>query len=82
MAEKLLVLYNSVLYASCSCYLFPCCAFFLEVITVSVNLLTFLTVSQGDYLVHFMDISRDELAKRPEEISVEKLQVFFRVIYQ
>ncbi|CAL9179020.1 unnamed protein product [Musa hybrid cultivar] len=31
-------------------------------------------LDQGDYLVHFMDISRDELAKRPEEISVEKLQ--------
>ncbi|RZS25171.1 hypothetical protein BHM03_00058336, partial [Ensete ventricosum] len=31
-------------------------------------------ISSGDYLVHFMDISRDELAKRPEEISVEKLQ--------
>lgn len=31
--------------------------------------------SQGDFLVHFMDISRDELAKKPEEISVEKLQV-------
>ncbi|CAA6668506.1 unnamed protein product [Spirodela intermedia] len=31
-------------------------------------------LDQGDFLVHFMDISRDELAKKPEEISVEKLQ--------
>ncbi|XP_074579090.1 gamma-tubulin complex component 2 isoform X2 [Curcuma longa] len=34
----------------------------------------YLLLDQGDYLVHFMDISRDELAKRPDEISVEKLQ--------
>lgn len=32
---------------------------------------------QGDFLVHFMDIARDELIKRPDEISVEKLQVIF-----
>ncbi|XP_020084686.1 gamma-tubulin complex component 2-like [Ananas comosus] len=31
-------------------------------------------LDQGDFLVHFMDIARDELTKRPEEISVEKLQ--------
>eukprot|EP00262_Sarcandra_glabra_P005396 TRINITY_DN16927_c0_g1_i2.p1 TRINITY_DN16927_c0_g1~~TRINITY_DN16927_c0_g1_i2.p1 ORF type:complete len:676 (-),score=109.98 TRINITY_DN16927_c0_g1_i2:217-2073(-) len=31
-------------------------------------------LDQGDFLVHFMDIARDELAKRPDEISVEKLQ--------
>jgi len=30
---------------------------------------------QGDFLVHFMDIARDELAKKPDEVSVEKLQV-------
>lgn len=34
----------------------------------------YLLLDQGDFLVHFMDIARDELAKRPEEISVEKLQ--------
>ncbi|XP_078447236.1 spc97 / Spc98 family of spindle pole body (SBP) component [Wolffia australiana] len=34
----------------------------------------YLLLDQGDFLVHFMDISRDELAKRPEEINVEKLQ--------
>lgn len=34
-------------------------------------------VLQGDFLVHFMDIARDELAKRLEDISVEKLQVLF-----
>ncbi|MQM12129.1 hypothetical protein Taro_045043 [Colocasia esculenta] len=31
-------------------------------------------LDQGDFLVHFMDIARDELAKKPNEISVEKLQ--------
>jgi hypothetical protein len=30
---------------------------------------------QGDFLVHFMDIAREELVKKPEEISAEKLQV-------
>lgn len=34
----------------------------------------YLLLDQGDFLVHFMDIARDELAKRPEDISVEKLQ--------
>ena len=32
---------------------------------------------QGDFLVHFMDISWDEISKKPEEINVEKLQVKF-----
>lgn len=31
---------------------------------------------QGDFLVHFMDIAWDELSKKPDEISVEKLQVW------
>ncbi|XP_010241500.1 PREDICTED: gamma-tubulin complex component 2 [Nelumbo nucifera] len=31
-------------------------------------------LDQGDFLVHFMDIARDELVKRVDEISVEKLQ--------
>ncbi|KAJ0766577.1 putative gamma-tubulin complex component protein [Helianthus annuus] len=35
----------------------------------------YLLLDQGDFLVHFMDIARDELAKTPNEISVEKLQV-------
>ncbi|KAM7514663.1 hypothetical protein LguiA_004246 [Lonicera macranthoides] len=34
----------------------------------------YLLLDQGDFLVHFMDIARDELAKRSDEISVEKLQ--------
>ncbi|XP_052186316.1 gamma-tubulin complex component 2 isoform X2 [Diospyros lotus] len=34
----------------------------------------YLLLDQGDFLVHFMDIARDELLKKPEEISVEKLQ--------
>jgi hypothetical protein len=29
---------------------------------------------QGDFLVHFMDIAREELRRRPAQISVEKLQ--------
>lgn len=33
-------------------------------------------IFQGDFLVHFMDIAREELTKKPEDISVEKLQVF------
>lgn len=33
-------------------------------------------IVQGDFLVHFMDIARDELAKRLDDISVEKLQVW------
>ncbi|KAF3795416.1 Gamma-tubulin complex component 2 [Nymphaea thermarum] len=31
-------------------------------------------LDQGDFLVHFMDMARDELLKKPDEISVEKLQ--------
>ncbi|KAL6008296.1 hypothetical protein ACLOJK_033802 [Asimina triloba] len=38
------------------------------------SLKRYLLLDQGDFLVHFMDIARDELAKRPEDISVEKLQ--------
>ncbi|KAJ4908103.1 Gamma-tubulin complex component 2 [Raphanus sativus] len=34
----------------------------------------YLLLDQGDFLVHFMDISRDELNKKVHEISVEKLQ--------
>ncbi|PWA78766.1 spc97 / Spc98 family of spindle pole body (SBP) component [Artemisia annua] len=34
----------------------------------------YLLLDQGDFLVHVMDIARDELAKAPNEISVEKLQ--------
>lgn len=34
----------------------------------------YLLLDQGDFLVHFMDIARDELIKRLDEISVEKLQ--------
>ncbi|KAL1340872.1 hypothetical protein HN51_027334 [Arachis hypogaea] len=34
----------------------------------------YLLLDQGDFLVHFMDIARDELAKKPDEVSVEKLQ--------
>ncbi|KAL4578672.1 hypothetical protein LXL04_014801 [Taraxacum kok-saghyz] len=34
----------------------------------------YLLLDQGDFLVHFMDIARDELDKPPNEISVEKLQ--------
>jgi len=34
---------------------------------------------QGDFLVHFMDTARDELAKRPSAMSMEKLQV--RTLY-
>ncbi|KAI3792708.1 hypothetical protein L2E82_06596 [Cichorium intybus] len=33
-----------------------------------------LLLDQSDFLVHFMDIARDELDKSPNEISVEKLQ--------
>ncbi|KAM7279578.1 hypothetical protein ACFE04_006712 [Oxalis oulophora] len=34
----------------------------------------YLLIDQGDFLVHFMDIARDELTKKLDEISVEKLQ--------
>ncbi|KAF3454263.1 hypothetical protein FNV43_RR04710 [Rhamnella rubrinervis] len=34
----------------------------------------YLLLDQGDFLVHFMDIARDELIKKLDEISVEKLQ--------
>ncbi|RLM64675.1 Gamma-tubulin complex component 2 [Panicum miliaceum] len=34
----------------------------------------YLLLDQGDFLVHFMDIAREELTKKPEEISAEKLQ--------
>ncbi|KAL3523242.1 hypothetical protein ACH5RR_016076 [Cinchona calisaya] len=34
----------------------------------------YLLLDQGDFLVHFMDIAREELTKKPDDISVEKLQ--------
>ncbi|KAL0887710.1 hypothetical protein Bca101_011693 [Brassica carinata] len=34
----------------------------------------YLLLDQGDFLVHFMDIAREELNKKAHEISVEKLQ--------
>ncbi|KAL6132397.1 hypothetical protein ACLB2K_064640 [Fragaria x ananassa] len=34
----------------------------------------YLLLDQGDFLVHFMDIARDELMKKLDDISVEKLQ--------
>ncbi|KAJ8450525.1 hypothetical protein Cgig2_020162 [Carnegiea gigantea] len=34
----------------------------------------YLLLDQGDFLVHFMDIAREELTKKAEDISVEKLQ--------
>ncbi|XP_006348193.1 gamma-tubulin complex component 2 [Solanum tuberosum] len=34
----------------------------------------YLLLDQGDFLVHFMDTAREELMKKPDEISVEKLQ--------
>ncbi|CAN1262172.1 Gamma-tubulin complex component 2 [Linum perenne] len=34
----------------------------------------YLLLDQGDFLVHFMDIAREELSKNLDEISVEKLQ--------
>lgn len=37
-------------------------------------------VMQGDFLVHFMDTAKEELMKKPDEISVEKLQVFYIVV--
>lgn len=53
-----------------------CCA---ESIFFAYCLYSFYILSnslfQGDFLVHFMDIARDELTKKLEEISVEKLQV-------
>uniref|UniRef100_A0A453CC61 Gamma-tubulin complex component n=1 Tax=Aegilops tauschii subsp. strangulata TaxID=200361 RepID=A0A453CC61_AEGTS len=39
------------------------------------SLKRYLLLDQGDFLVHFMDIAREELTKKPEDISVEKLQV-------
>lgn len=36
---------------------------------------------QGDFLVHFMDIAWDELSKKPDEISVEKLQVWLSLLH-
>ncbi|GLT87895.1 hypothetical protein SLE2022_059480 [Rubroshorea leprosula] len=37
----------------------------------------YLLLDQGDLLVHFMDIAREELMKKDDEISVEKLLVVF-----
>lgn len=34
----------------------------------------YLLLDQGDFLVHFMDIAKDELTKKLDDISVEKLQ--------
>ncbi|KAJ3707976.1 hypothetical protein LUZ61_011681 [Rhynchospora tenuis] len=38
------------------------------------SLKRYLLVDQGDFLVHFMDIAREELSKSPKEVSAEKLQ--------
>ncbi|KAM3368422.1 hypothetical protein ACQJBY_016768 [Aegilops geniculata] len=38
------------------------------------SLKRYLLLDQGDFLVHFMDIAQEELTKKPEDISVEKLQ--------
>ncbi|CAN6195447.1 unnamed protein product [Urochloa humidicola] len=38
------------------------------------SLKRYLLLDQGDFLVHFMDIAQEELTKKPEEISAEKLQ--------
>ena len=40
-----------------------------------LSYLSVLSSLQGDFLVHFMDIAREELTKKPEEIFAEKLQV-------
>ena len=50
------------------------------ILTTHVDFLALFILSvfsslQGDFLVHFMDIAREELMKKPEEISAEKLQV-------
>ncbi|XP_047338918.1 gamma-tubulin complex component 2 [Impatiens glandulifera] len=34
----------------------------------------YILLDQGDFLVSFMDIARDELLKKPDKISIEKLQ--------
>uniref|UniRef100_A0A7N0ZTG9 Gamma-tubulin complex component n=1 Tax=Kalanchoe fedtschenkoi TaxID=63787 RepID=A0A7N0ZTG9_KALFE len=34
----------------------------------------YLLLDQGDFLVHFMDIASEELSKRSDDVSVEKLQ--------
>ncbi|KAF2286415.1 hypothetical protein GH714_016794 [Hevea brasiliensis] len=39
-----------------------------------LSLKHYLLLDQGDFLVHFTDIARDELTKKLDEISVEKLQ--------
>ncbi|KAJ4799047.1 Gamma-tubulin complex component [Rhynchospora pubera] len=38
------------------------------------SLKRYLLVDQGDFLVHFMDIAREELSKSPKEVSAEKLE--------
>nr|CAB3487544.1 unnamed protein product [Digitaria exilis] len=38
------------------------------------SLKRYLLLDQGDFLVHFMDIAQEELTKKPEDISAEKLQ--------
>lgn len=42
---------------------------------LALFILSIFSSLQGDFLVHFMDIAREELTKKPEEISAEKLQV-------
>jgi gamma-tubulin complex component 2 len=41
---------------------------------LALFILSIFSSLQGDFLVHFMDIAREELMKKPEEISAEKLQ--------
>lgn len=47
----------------------------LVMLFISYFSFSFILRFQGDFLVHFLDIAREELMKKPDEISVEKLQV-------
>ncbi|OMO53993.1 Spc97/Spc98 [Corchorus olitorius] len=49
----------------------PSCSFFRSMVAVGKVILG---IQRGDFLVHFMDIAREELLKKHDEISVEKLQ--------
>lgn len=52
-------------------FLYLCFCYFIDVIFLHF---------QGDFLVHFMDIAREELNKKLDEINVEKLQVSSSII--
>lgn len=62
-----------VAYVSASCELLNLVKEKYDLIGKFRSMKRYFLLDQGDFLVHFMDIAMEELTKRPQDISVEKL---------